>query len=183
MKPFHFVHIFFIFGASFPVQSLMIQIQSPLSLPDSTNNFPAIYIFQLFICLILLRLYVPPEPHFCLPDTRSSAESPEIPHIFFFSACPDFFSCSGCESPHFPAAPALCHFPPEAVYTKTAAGSERTGGQGYLCQNPGSCFLFILPGIQLMIVSAHFQKFPMGSLLHDPAVADHQDQVCIAHRG
>ena len=111
MKPFHFVHIFFIFGASFPFQSLMIQIQPPLSLPNSTNIFPVIYIFQLFICLILLRLYVPPEPYFCLPDTRSSAESPEIPHFFFFSACPDFFSCSECKRPLFAAHPLFAIFP------------------------------------------------------------------------
>ena len=44
-------------------------------------------------------------------------------------------------------------------------------------------FIFVLPGIKLMVITMHCQQFRMGALFHDSTVLDHQDQVGIAHRG
>ena len=44
-------------------------------------------------------------------------------------------------------------------------------------------FIFVLPGIKLMVITMHCQQFRMGVLFHDSTVLDHQDQVGIAHRG
>lgn len=44
-------------------------------------------------------------------------------------------------------------------------------------------FVFVLAGIELVIVAVQLQKFVVVALLHDPAVFHHQDHIRIADGG
>lgn len=62
-------------------------------------------------------------------------------------------------------------------------GHSTTGAVFLLRQNSGGGFVFVLAGVELVIVATLPEKLGMGALLHDFAAPHHQDHIAVAYGG